>query len=166
MTAEIFLIAAMGRNRELGRAGDMPWRIPRDWAHFKAHTLGLPVIMGRRTYESIGRALPGRRNIVLTGRPDWKPADAEIAHDFPAALKRAETGGAGEIAVIGGQKVYETAMPRAHRMELTFIEMDIPDADTFFPPWDGREWRETHCRRISDDPRSPAPYTFATFLRI
>ncbi len=136
----ITLIAAVARNRVIGRGGEMPWHLPADLAHFKATTMGHPLVMGRATFEAIGRALPGRRTIVITRSPDWRHADVEVAHSFPDALTLA--GPADELFVAGGGQIYAEALPWAHRMILTEVDA-APEGDTYFPDWDHRQWAET-----------------------
>lgn len=136
---EIVLVAAVAANGVIGRDGGMPWHIPGEQRHFRAVTLGRPMVMGRRTFESIGRSLPGRRSIVITGRPGWHAESAEVAGDLVAALALA---GAGTVMVVGGGRVYEEAMPLAHRLELTVLNEAFP-GDTVFPPVDPANWRLT-----------------------
>lgn len=135
----ITLIAALGRNRVIGRDGQMPWHLPEDLRHFKATTLGHPLLMGRRTFDSIGRPLPGRRSIVITRSPDWHHPGVESAHSFPSALALA--GPADEVFVIGGGEVYAAALPFAHAMVLTEVDAE-PEGDTYFPEWDPEQWSE------------------------
>jgi len=135
----ITLIAAVARNRVIGREGRMPWHLSDDLAHFKATTMGHPLVMGRATFEAIGRALPGRRTIVITRSPQWRHADVEVAHSFADALALA--GPADEVFVAGGGQVYTEALPWAHRMVLTEVD-DAPEGDTFFPEWDHGAWTE------------------------
>jgi dihydrofolate reductase len=141
----ITIIAAVGRNGVIGRDGRMPWHLPDDFAHFKAATLGHALVMGRRTFESIGRALPGRRTIVITRDPGWHHSDVEVAHSFEEALSLA--GVADEVFVAGGSEVYAAALPFAQRMLLTEVDAE-PEGDIHFPDVDRRQWRET-----SRDPR-------------
>ena len=136
----VTLIAALGRNRVIGRDGDLPWHLPEDLKRFKATTLGHPLVMGRRTFDSIGRPLPGRRSIVITRNPDWRHPGVESAHSLAEALALA--GPADEVYVIGGGTIYAEAMPFAHRLLLTEVD-DEPEGDTWFPPWSPSEWRET-----------------------
>lgn len=135
----ITLIAALGRNRVIGRDGGMPWHLSEDLKHFKATTLGHPIIMGRKTFESIGRALPARRSIVITRDRHWRHAGVEVAQSFADALALA--GPADEVFVAGGGQVYAEAMPFAQRMLLTEVE-ESPDGDTWFPEWVTEDWRE------------------------
>lgn len=121
----------------------MPWRLPEDLRHFKQITLGHAVLMGRRTWDSLGRPLPGRTNIVLSRDRDFCAAGAEQAQDLEAALAIAARAHPGIPAmVIGGAQIYALALPRAQRLRLTEIELDVPDGDAVFPSFDRRRWRE------------------------
>lgn len=134
------LIAALGRNRVIGNEGGMPWHLPADFRHFRATTMGHPLVMGRRTFDSIGTALPGRRTIVITRDRAWHRPDVESAHSFEDALSLA--GPADEVFIAGGGQVYAEAMPYAHRMILTEVDQS-PEGDTTFPQWNPAEWAET-----------------------
>lgn len=136
----ISLIVARARNGVIGRNGTLPWRLPEDLAHFKRTTMGHPVVMGRRTWESIGRPLPGRRNIVVSRQAGFMAAGAEVALSLDAAIARCAD--AAEVFVIGGEQLYREALPRAQRLVVTEIDADF-EGDTFFPPIDTRLWRET-----------------------
>ena len=135
----VTLLAAIGRNLVIGRDGDMPWHLPEDLRHFKATTMGHPMVMGRKTFDSIGRALPGRRTIVVTRQPDWHHPDVETAHSLADALALA--GPTDEVFVVGGGQLYAEAMPVAQRMILSEVP-DSPEGDTFFPEWVAQDWRE------------------------
>jgi dihydrofolate reductase len=135
----ITLIAAVARNGVIGHNGRMPWHLPDELAHFKATTMGHALVMGRRTFESIGRALPGRRTIVVTRDPAWHHPGVETAHSFPEAVALA--GPADEVFVAGGAQVYAEALPFAHRLLLTEVDAE-PGGDTWFPAWDRDAWRE------------------------
>lgn len=135
----VTLIAALGRNRVIGVDGGMPWHLPGDFAHFKATTMGHTLLMGRATFDSIGRVLPGRRTIVLTRDRDWHHPDVETAHSLEEALALAGPGD--EVFVAGGGQVYAEAMPFAQRMILTEVEQ-APEGDTLFPEWVVEDWRE------------------------
>lgn len=135
----VTLIAAVGSNRVIGVDGHMPWHLPEDLRHFKATTMGHPLVMGRKTFEVIGRALPGRRTIVITRQPDWRHSDVEVAHSFVDALSLA--GPADEVFVAGGGEIYTEAMPWAQRMILTEVDSKT-EGDTFFPEWVAEDWRE------------------------
>ena len=135
----VTLLAAIGRNLVIGRDGEMPWHLPDDLRHFKATTMGHPMVMGRKTFDSIGRALPGRRTIVVTRQRDWRHADVETAHSLADALALA--GPTDEVFVVGGGQLYAEAMPFAQRMVLSEVP-DSPEGDTFFPEWVAQDWRE------------------------
>jgi dihydrofolate reductase len=145
------LIVAMADNRAIGLEGGMPWHISADLKYFKQVTMGAPVIMGRKTYESIGRALPGRANIIITRNTSFTSADADVVHDVDSALRKAhaiaEIEGGDEVFVIGGAELYAQAMSDADRIYLTRIHEAFP-GDAFFPELDEGGWhevaRETH----------------------
>jgi len=134
------LIAAVAENGVIGAKGGLPWRLPDELAHFKRTTLGKPVVMGRRTFVSLGRALPGRTNVVLSRARDFAAAGAEVARDLDAAL--ALLAGAPEVVVIGGAAVYAESLPRADRIYLTRVH-GRPEGDVFFPELDPKDWRES-----------------------
>jgi len=162
----IALIVAMAANRVIGSNGGLPWRIPADLKHFKAKTLGKPIVMGRRTYDSIGKPLPGRPNIVVTRSDASFPEGVDVARDMDAALtiaeRRAREIGADEIMIIGGAALYEALLPRADRLYLTEIHEAVA-GDTFFPEFDRNAWREVD-REDRDDIHS-APVSFVTLDR-
>ena len=137
------IIAAVAENGVIGRSGGLPWRLSTDLKRFKAMTLGRPVIIGRKTFESFGKALPGRPNIVVTRDADYRPADAQAAYSFDAAIAIAEelaaAAGVDEIFIAGGGDVYRQAMSGADRLLITHVEAS-PDGDTSFPGIDSGEW--------------------------
>lgn len=138
----VSLVAAVGRNGVIGRDGGLPWERTGDLAHFKALTLDHVLVMGRRTYESIGRPLPRRTTVVVTRRPDWSGAEGVlVAHDIAAALDVAASVD-DEVFVIGGAEVYAATLPFADRLVLTEVDQ-APDGDTFFPGYDRSAWQET-----------------------
>lgn len=139
----VTLVAAVAANGTIGAQGGLPWRLPEDLRHFKALTLGHPVIMGRRTWEGIGKALPGRENIVLTRSPGFEAPGAHVAASLDAAL--ALCLGEREAFVIGGAEIYAAALPRADALELTEIQRDFP-GDTRFPAFERADWREVERR--------------------
>lgn len=158
---EITLVAAMARNRVIGDEGGMPWHLPADLRHFKAVTMGCPVVMGRRTFESIGRALPGRTNIVISrSRPDL-PDGVLLAAGLDEAIERA---GAQRVMVIGGGQVYREALQRADRMELTLIDA-VVTGDTVFPEWPAAEWHLAAMQARPSDEANAYNLVFATFER-
>ena len=134
------LIAAVARNRVIGHLGGIPWHLPEDFAHFKATTLGHTLVMGRATYDSIGRPLPGRTTIVLTRDPAWHADGVIVAHDLDSALSRAEDL-PGDVYIAGGAGVYAAAMQRADEQVLTEVHQ-APEGDTFYPDFDPEVWVE------------------------
>ncbi len=135
----ITLVAAMDRHRVIGRAGSIPWRLPDDLRFFKRVTLGKPLIMGRKTFESIGRPLPGRRNIVLTRHATYNAPGCLVVPSLEKALQAARP--APEIMIAGGSEIYALFFPLAFRLYLTHVEAAV-DGDTFFPEFDPSGWRE------------------------
>lgn len=160
----ISLIAAVAENGVIGREGGLPWRIAEDLQFFKATTLGKPVIMGRKTYDSIGKPLPGRLNIVMTRDTSWRAPGVTVAHDLDAALQIAITSGADEAMIIGGAVIYEAALPRANRIYLTQVHRTF-DGDTLFPELDPAEWIEIERRDKSAGSDAPFDYSFITLER-
>lgn len=156
------LVVAVGENHEIGRHGRMPWHLPADLKRFKALTLGKPVIMGRKTFEAIGKPLPERRNIVVTRNPAWHAPGCETAASLTDALVLAA--GAREIMLIGGGELYREALPRAQRIYLTRVYARF-EADTFFPALDQAEWRETARAEHVADARNPFACSFITLER-
>ena len=154
------LVAAMAANRTIGVDNQLPWRLPEDLKHFKATTLGKPVIMGRKTWDSIGRPLPGRRNIVVTRQADWRADGAEAAHSLEEALALA--GAAEEACLIGGADLYRQALALADRLCLTEIARDY-DGDAHFPVFDPDNWRE--ASREAAVSADGLPYAFVEYRR-
>lgn len=138
MSPRIVLVAAMANDRVIGIDNTLPWHLPEDLKHFKAVTLGKPVIMGRKTFDSIGRPLPGRLNIVITRQADWQHEGVSVAHSLPAALALAAD--AQDVCIIGGANLYAQALPLADAMALTHIALDIA-GDAHFPAWDAQQWQ-------------------------
>ncbi|MBE5530116.1 dihydrofolate reductase [Laribacter hongkongensis] len=134
------LIAARARNGVIGLDNRMPWHLPEDLAYFKRVTLGKPVVMGRKTFESIGRPLPGRLNIVVTRNPGWQAAGVQVAHSLDAALALAAAAAPEEIMLIGGAELYRQALPQADVLYLTEIDAEFA-GDAFFPEVDLARWR-------------------------
>jgi len=159
LAREIVLICARAANGTIGNDGALPWRLPADLRHFKALTQGRPMVMGRKTFESLPGLLPGRRHIVLTRDAAWTADGAEVAHTLDHALALA---GEGEVAVIGGADVFAMFLPCAIRFELTEIHADYP-GDTVLPP-PGPEWREAGREEHPADGDKPA-FAFVTLVR-
>lgn len=157
--SELFLVVARAANGVIGAGGTLPWHLPADLRHFKALTIGKPMIMGRKTFESLPGLLPGRRHIVLTRDAAWSAEGAEVARDLDEAFALAA---APEVAVIGGAEIFALALPRATRIELTEIAADFA-GDTVMPPL-GSEWRET-ARQEHPGAEAHPPFAFVTLLR-
>lgn len=157
----ISLIAAMDKNRLIGAGGKIPWHLPLDFAYFKETTMGKPIIMGRTTFESIGRPLPGRKNIVLT-RGEFAHEGVEVAHSFGEACEKAEE--REEVFVIGGAQVYAQALPFADRLYITFVEGEF-SGDTFFPEVDWSLWKEVKSEHRGADEKNQHAMTFTVFER-
>ncbi len=140
-TPEIVLVAAVARNGTIGTSGGLPWHLPADLERFKALTMGHAMVMGRRTFESIGRVLPGRRTIVVTRDPSWQVPDVLVAHsvDEAIALAAGYEDRPGAVMVVGGGEIYRQTLPRADRLEITHVDVDV-DGDTTFPHIDPAEW--------------------------
>jgi dihydrofolate reductase len=155
----ITLHLARADNGVIGGEGGLPWHLPADLKRFKAQTMGKPMVMGRRTFDSLPGLLPGRRHIVLTRDRDWQAEGAEVVHDPESALALA---GEGEVAVIGGAQVFALFLPRASTIELTEIHAS-PPGDTFVPDF-GLEWREIAREDFSAGAGHP-PYSFVTLER-
>ena len=161
---EITLVAAVADNGVIGAEGHMPWHLPADLRHFRQVTMGKPVLMGRLTWEAIGRPLPGRLNLVLTRRPDWQAEGAHKVPSFIEAMRFAQQAGARELMVIGGADVYRQALPRAGRIYLTRVHAE-PWGDTLFPELDPDEWREIGRREQMADAQNAWDLTFIVLER-
>lgn len=160
---EIFLIYARAANGAIGHEGTLPWRLPADLKRFKALTIGKPMVMGRKTFESLPGLLPGRRHIVLTRRERWDSEGAEQVHSVAEALALAKDGNeTGEIAVVGGAAIYDVFRPLAQRIEVTEIHADYP-GDTFMKPV-GSEW-EVVARDDHEAAGDLPAYSFVTYRR-
>ena len=156
------LVVARARNGVIGRDNRLPWRLPADLAYFKRVTMGHPVIMGRRTWESIGRPLPGRHNIVVTHNTDYKAEGATVVDSLDAAWRAA--GAVDEACVIGGTSLFAEALPQADRIHLTEVEADV-EGDTWFPPFDRSQWTEREVARQSRDQRHEHPFRIVVLER-
>ena len=162
MDKTITLIAALGRNRAIGLDGRMPWHLPAELQHFKRTTMGKALVMGRKTWQAIGRALPGRQNIVISRNPDFTAAGIEVAATLERALEIARSE---EVMVIGGGQLYELAMPLAQRMVLTLIDIE-PEADTWFPEWDDKQWERAGEQQYDADEQNPLAYSIIELVRL
>jgi dihydrofolate reductase len=158
--APITLVVAIDSARGIGIANRLPWHLPEDLAHFKRVTLGRPIIMGRKTFDSIGRALPGRRNIVVTRNAAWRHEGVDAVDSLAAALALVQDEGA---SIIGGAQIFSASMALADRMIVTEIDHAF-DCDTFFPPIDHSAWIET-ARETHPAPANGYGYAFVTYER-
>jgi dihydrofolate reductase len=166
---KVSMIWAMSRNRVIGRNNDLPWRLPRDMKHFMTTTRGHPVIMGRRTFESMDRRpLPGRMNIVVTGNPDYQAPGATVVGDLDAALAEArrccEQSGVDEVFITGGAGLYRPGLEVADRLYVTEIDAQL-QGDTFFPDVDWSRWRRVSSERFPADAAHAYSFTISLFER-
>ncbi len=157
------LVVAVAENDVIGRHNRLPWHLPADLRHFKSLTLGKPVLMGRKTYESIGKALPGRMNIVLSRSADFAPGDCVVAKSLDGA--RTAAGAQSALMVIGGAELYRQCLPLAHRIHLTLIHTRIEDGDTTFDGWRGAQWNVSTQERHAADEKNAHAYSFITLER-
>ncbi|MDQ7054475.1 MAG: type 3 dihydrofolate reductase [candidate division KSB1 bacterium] len=156
------IIVAIARNRVIGRGNRLPWHLPADLRHFKQTTMGHPIIMGRKTYESIGRPLPGRQNIVITRNRDYYAEGCLVVHSLQEAL--AAVPDAEEVFIIGGASLYREALPLADRIYLTLVDAEV-EGDTVFPELDASEWREVQRETFAPDEKNPYGYAFVELVR-
>ena len=156
------VIVAAATNNVIGADGGLPWRLPEDLRRFKALTMGKPMLMGRLTYESIGKALPGRQSIILTRQVDFRAKDCEVVTTVDAAI--AAAGNAAELMVIGGGNIYEQLLPGADRIYLTRVHTHI-EGDTFFPQIDPAEWRSKNAENFPVTAERQYGFTFETLER-
>lgn len=160
---QISLIAAMSKNNVIGHHGKLPWHLPADLKHFKSLTLGKPLIMGRKTFESIGKPLPGRQTIIVTRNTTYQAAHCVVVHTLQEGLIHAQQTGANEVMIAGGGEIYRQAIDLATRCYLTIINFTT-EGDTYFPSWDTTCWQEVE--RIDHPAQGDAPaYTFLTLDR-
>lgn len=163
----VSLIAAMAHNQVIGRDNQLPWRLPADLTHFKQLTMGKPLIMGRKTFKSIGKPLPGRTNIVVSRDEDFAAEGVIVAHSLNSALTKAEAhlDDSDEVMVMGGANIYYQYLPRADRMYLTLVEAEV-EGDAHFPVYVPDEWELTEATRHEPDDQNPYAYQFLVFDRI
>ncbi len=153
----------MAENGVIGKNNALPWHLPNDLKRFKALTSGHSIVMGRRTFDSIGRVLPDRRTIVITRNADFQAAGAEVAHSLDRALEL--TAGEDEVFVVGGAELYRAALPRADRIYLTLVHGAI-EGDVRFPAWEPPAWRLVEFVRFAPDDRHGYPYSFRRYERL
>ncbi len=156
------LICAMDTNKLIGNNNDLPWHLPADLALFKRHTLGKPIIMGRKTFDSIGRPLPGRKNIIITSNPYWQAEGCETANSIDQALVRAEN--ADEAMLIGGASLYQQTIDRADMLYLTLINHAY-SGDAWFPEFDRQQWAVVEEKFYDADENNLNSFSFVKFIR-
>jgi dihydrofolate reductase len=160
------LIVAMDRNRVIGCDNALPWHLPEDLKYFKSVTMGKPIVMGRKTFESIGRPLPGRLNIVITRNTGWQHPGVVVAHSLSEALVLAgndpPSREAGEVMVIGGEQIYRAAIEQASRLYITRVDTEV-EGDAFFPDFTEGHWREVECLQSAQ--QGDTPYCFQVLER-
>ena len=165
---EISLIWAMADNRLIGRDNTLPWRLPTDMRHFMTVTMGKPVLMGRKTFESMKAALPGRTNIVLTRDSSWRRDGVKVVHDLQAGIELAEQqcliDGQDEVMIIGGADIYALALPLATQLYVTHVHA-APEGDIFFPEFDWADWQLQEETHYDADERHSAAFTIARYRR-
>ena len=163
---QVSLIAALDRNRGIGKGNDLPWRLPDDLKRFKALTLGKPILMGRKTAESLGRALPGRANLVLTrsGRVPFEGMQAVASVN--EALAAASDGGATELCVIGGAEIYALTLQLADKLYLTHVDTVVSEADAYFPEFDASRWKAVDRKSHAADAKHAFPFEFVDYVRL
>lgn len=156
------IVVAVARNGVIGRDNRLPWKLPKDLAYFKRVTMGHPVVMGRRTWESIGKVLPGRHNIVVTRNPSLDAPGATVVPSLADAWKAA--GNANEVSIIGGTSIFRETLPIADRIHLTEVEAEV-EGDTFFPEFDRGEWVEQEVERHPADECHEYPFRIVLLTR-
>lgn len=157
---KISLIVAMAQNRVIGKDNKMPWHLSADLKRFRAITMNRPILMGRKTFESIGKPLDGRENLILSKQENYQPQGCHVFQSLESALESAKTFG-DELFIIGGATLYEMTLPLAQRLYLTQIQTEF-DGDTFFPEWDLNDWNEIACEQIDNDEKVDFSYRFLT----
>jgi dihydrofolate reductase len=162
------IIVAMAENRVIGINNKLPWYLPNDLKYFKQITMGKPILMGRKTYESIGKPLPGRSNIIITRNPDWSADGVKIVHSLEQAFKLAESivaiDGQNELLVIGGDQIYQSSLPMIDRIYLTQVHSEV-NGDAWFPEVNWKDWREVGREDFIAEGANPYDYSFVVFDR-
>lgn len=162
---KISIIVAMAKNRVIGKTGALPWRLSNDFLRFKKLTMGHVIVMGRKTHESIGRALLGRKNVILTRSTNYTKPDCTIVHSVDESLAFARSLGEKEVFFIGGEEIYRAILPRASRLYVTLVDYEF-DGDVYFPEVDFSRWREVSREEGFVDEKNPYPHTFLLFDRL
>lgn len=163
------MIVAMAQNRVIGINNKLPWYLPNDLKYFKRATMGKPIIMGRKTYESIGKPLPGRTNIVITRNTDWQAEGVKVAHSLDEAYRLAEAiaeiDGHDELMIIGGDQIYQNSLPDVDRIYLTKVHAEV-QGDAWFPELDWSQWRELGREDYPAEGPNPYDYSFIVYDRV
>jgi len=159
----ISMIVAMAENRAIGKNNELLWHLPKDFQHFKSVTMGKPIVMGRKTFESIGKALPGRKNIVITRDNHFTAEGVVVVHSIAAALEASEE--FDDVMVIGGASFYEQMLPMTETLYLTVVHQDF-EADVFFPEIKAEEWNVVERVKHEADEKHAYPYSFITYRRV
>lgn len=158
------LLVAAAENNVIGKDNKLPWHLPDDLKYFKNLTWAMPILMGRKTFDSIGRPLPGRKSIVITRNKDWQHEGVDVVHSIEAAVEKAKGYGAKEIFVIGGAEIFKTSLPNANRIYLTRIHHPF-DGDVFFPAIDEKEWMLVSKRFCEKDAKNAYDHTYQVWER-
>ncbi len=156
----ISLVCAMANNRVIGKNNDMPWHMPADLKHFKETTMGKPIVMGRKTFESIGRPLPGRRNVVITRNPDYQPEGVDVVTSIDEAINLLAD--VEEVMITGGGNIYQQTIDMADKLYLTFIDLDT-DGDAFFPEFEHLNLSEESSEKHLADDKNAYNYRFVNY---
>jgi dihydrofolate reductase len=159
------LLVAAGENDVIGKNNALPWHLPNDLKYFKNQTWGMPVLMGRKTFESIGKPLPGRKSIVITRNQEWEYENVDVVHSLEQAIKKAEGYGAREIFVIGGAEIFNAAFPVADRLYLTRVHQDF-EGDVFLEGFQPSEWNKVKDRYCSADEKNAFSHSFQVWERV
>jgi dihydrofolate reductase len=160
----ISLLVAASENNVIGKDNQLPWHLPNDLKYFKNLTWGMPILMGRKTFDSIGKPLPGRKSIVITRNQDWQHEGVDVVHSIDDAVQKAESYGVKEIFVIGGAEIFKTALPTANRLYLTRIHQDF-EGDVYFPSISEDNWQLTSSRYCEADEKNAFAHTYQVWNR-
>ena len=160
----VSLLVAASENNVIGKDNQLPWHLPNDLKYFKNLTWGMPILMGRKTFDSIGKPLPGRKSIVITRNNDWQHEGVDVVHSIEEAIQKAESYGVKEIFVIGGAEIFTTSLLTADRVYLTRIHQDF-DGDVFFPEVSEKEWELTSSRYCEADEKNKYNHTYQVWER-
>lgn len=158
------LLVAASENNIIGKNNQLPWHLPDDLKYFKNLTWGMPILMGRKTFDSIGKVLPGRKSIVITRNIDWQHKGVDVVHSIEEAIKKAELLGVKEIFVIGGAEIFKTSFPNADRIYLTRIHQEF-DGDVYFPEVSDKEWQLVSSRFCEADEKNAYDHTYQVWER-